>query len=157
MAAGATRRSRRTTVHTTIEWFSSVSPYDVLQPDPAPVAGTPDTIDLTYTGAAKSVTNLALGLERALGQRFVLYAGLARNRSAYLPQRDSFASWDLTEVSAGFTFDRGGPKWALGLGYGWGSNVLPQLVTPPEATPAATRPATYSRWTISIGAEIHAR
>jgi hypothetical protein len=42
VAAGATRRFSKTAVHASVEWFSSVDPYDILQPEPAPIAGRPE-------------------------------------------------------------------------------------------------------------------
>ena len=156
-AAGATHRWTKTAVHTTVEWFSSVDPYDILSLEPAPIAGSPETVALTYSGAAESVVDFGIGLEHRLGDSLVVYGGAARNHSAYVAQRDTFASWDLTEVTAGLTFDRGRRRLALGVGYAWGSEDLPQVITPPgQTTPPPTRPATFSRWTISIGASLNA-
>lgn len=152
VAGGATRRWTRTVVHTTVEWFSSVGAYDILEPEPAPVAGRPETISLVYRGEAKSIVNYGAGLERYLGDTVRLYAGAARNHSAYVAQRDSFAAWDLTDATAGFTLDRGGKRVALGVGYAWGRTDIPQVITPPgQETPAPSREAKFSRWTISIG------
>jgi hypothetical protein len=153
VAVGATRRWTGTAVHTTVEWFASVDPYDILLLDPAPIAGSPETVPLSYTGAAESVVNFGLGLEQRLGESVVLYGGAARNHSAYVAQRDAFASWDLTDVTVGLTVDRGRRRFALGIGYAWGGDELPQVVEPPgQPTPTPTRDASYSRWTISMGA-----
>jgi len=158
VAAGATRRFTNTAVHASAEWFSSVDPYDILQPEPAPIAGRPETVALTFSGAAESVVNYGLGLEHHLNDTLVLYGGAARNHSAYVAQRDTFAAWDLTEVTAGFTVDRGRRRLALGIGYAWGNENLPQVIAPPgQETPPPTIPATFSRWTISIGASFNVR
>jgi hypothetical protein len=75
---------------------------------------------------------------------------------AYVPERDSFASWDLTDVTGGFTFDTHRVKLALGLGYAWGKNDLPQVVVPPDqAGTTPTREASFNRWTTSVGAAFH--
>jgi hypothetical protein len=152
VAVGVTRRWGRTALHTSAEWFSSTDPYTILEPQPAPIAGSADTVDLAFTGAAASVFNAAVGLERALGDRWVAYAGAARNASAYVPRRESFAAWDLLEFTAGVTFDRGGTKWALGAGYAWGSDEIGQVILPPGSSDAPPRPADFSRWTFSFGA-----
>ena len=158
VAAGATRRFTNTAVHLSAEWFSSVDPYDILQPEPAPIAGRPETVDLTFSGAAESVVNYGLGLEHHLNDTLVLYGGAARNHSAYVAQRDTFAAWDLTEVTAGFTVDRGRRRLALGVGYAWGSDEIAQVIAPPgQTTPPPAQPASFSRWTISIGASFNAR
>ena len=158
VAGGATWRRPRGAIHTTVEWSSPVATYDILQPDPAPVAGRPETVPLVYRGEARGVVCYGLGLEQHLGDRVVLYGGAAHNESAYVAERDSFAAWDLTDLTAGFTFDTGRARLALGLGYAWGSKELPQAIVPPdEAGPPPTRDARFSRWTISIGASFDAR
>jgi len=155
VAAGATWRGRGTAVHTTVEWFSAVAPYDILQPEPAPVAGSPQTIDLTFSGAAKSVVNFGAGLERQLGQRVTLYAGAARNNSPWRPGSETLATWDLTDVTAGFTLNTRRSRLAFGLGYAWGAGDLPQAIAPPdEGGPAPTREGKFSRWTLSVGASV---
>jgi hypothetical protein len=153
VAGGASWRRGGTAVHATVEWFSSVSEYDILTPEPAPVAGRPETVPLTYRGEAKSVTCYGVGLEQRLGSRLALYGGLAHNASAHVAQRDSFAAWDLTDFTGGLTFEAGSAMLALGLGYAWGSSPIPQAAVPPsQASPGATIEADFSRWTISFGA-----
>ena len=158
VAAGATWRRPRGAIYMTVEWFSSVEEYEILHPDPAPVAGSPETVPLVYRGEARSVVCYGLGLEQRLGDRVVLYGGVARDASAYVANRDAYAAWDLTDFTAGFTFDTRRAKIALGLGYAWGSEEVPQPIVPPdENSPPPTRDARYSRWTISIGASFNDR
>ena len=153
VAGGATWRGGRTAVHTTVEWFSAVAPYDILAPEPAPVAGTSATVPLTFRGAGRSIVNLGAGLERRLSERLTLYAGAARNASTWRPESETLASWDLVDVTAGVSLDRGGSRLALGLGYAWGVGDLPRAIVPPDETGAApTTEAKFSRWTISLGA-----
>ncbi len=156
VAGGATWRRGRTAIHTTAEWFSSVDVYDILQPEPAPIAGRPETVPLMYRGEADSALCYGLGLERRMGSRLVLYGGAAHNESSYVPLRDSFAAWNLTDLSSGFTFDTARAKLAFGVGYAWGTNPIPQAVVPPDQPePADLREARFSRWTISFGASFH--
>ena len=103
VAGGATWRGERTAVHTTVEWFSAVDPYDILEPQAAEVAGSSATIPLTYVGAAKSVVNFGAGLEHRLGDTTTLYGGIARNNSPWEAQSETLASWDLTDVTAGIS------------------------------------------------------
>ena len=156
VAGGATWRVPRTAVHSSVEWFSSVDAYDILELEPAPIAGSTATVPLSFRGEAASVFNFGVGVEQRLGERVVLYGGVARNQSAHVPNRDSFASWDLTDVTAGFTFDTGRAKIAFGAGYAWGSNEVAQVVVPPGTTPS-TLSADFSRWTFSVGASFGAR
>jgi len=151
-AGGATWRGARTAVHTTVEWFSAVDPYDILEPEPATVAGSSATVPLTYVGAAKSVVNFGAGLEQRVGDTTTLYGGVARNNSAWREESETLGSWDLTDATAGITFERFGSRIAFGVGYAWGTGDLPRPNTPPNDTSA--RPAAkadFSRWTFSIG------
>ena len=155
VAGGATWRGRRTAVHTTVEWFSAVAPYDILTPDPAPVAGSPDTIPLTFGGAGKAIVNFGAGLEHRLSDRFTLYGGAARNASTWRPESETLASWDLVDVTAGVSLDRGRSRLAFGLGYARGTGDLPRAIVPPgEAGQVLTTEARFSRWTISVGASL---
>jgi hypothetical protein len=154
-AGGATWRGDGTAVHTTVEWFSAVDPYEILSPEPAPVAGSPSTIPLTFVGAATSVVNFGVGFEQRLSERFTLYGGAARNASSWRLESETLAGWDLVDVTAGVSFTRRRGRLALGVGYAWGSQDVPQAIAPPDLD--ATRPTTeakFSRWTISIAASV---
>jgi hypothetical protein len=152
VAGGATWRGQRTAIHTTVEWFSAVDPYEILSPEPAPVAGSPTTIPLTFQGAGKSIVNFGAGVEHHLSDRFTLYGGAARNASSWTPESETLASWDLVDVTGGVSLNRGASRLALGLGYAWGTGDIFQAVVPPDATgPVPTTEATFSRWTISVG------
>jgi hypothetical protein len=155
VAGGATWQGRRTQIHTTVEWFSTIEPYDILTPEPAPVAGSPATIPLTFVGAAKSVVNVGAGFERELGGRVTLYGGAAHNASPWRPESETLASWDLVDVTAGLSFTRGRARLALGVGYAWGSGNLPRAIQPPDAAgPTPTTDAQFGRWTISLGGSL---
>jgi hypothetical protein len=158
VGGGASWRGGRTTVHTSLEWFSRVAPYEILAPEPAPIAGSASTIPMTFVGAAEGVVNVGAGLEHRLGRRFTLYGGAARNASSWHPESETFATWSLYDVTAGVSLDRGGSRVALGVGYAWGSEDRPQVITPPGTTePAPTTSARFSRWTISLGGSVGGR
>ena len=78
--------------------------------------------------------NFGLGLEHQLSDRFTLYGGAARNASTWTPESEHLASWDLVDVTAGVSLNRGRSRLAFGLGYAWGSGDLPQAIVPPDAT-----------------------
>jgi hypothetical protein len=157
-AVGATRRFGSTTIHTSVEWFSGISTYDILALQPAPVAGSSATIPLDFRGEAPSVVNYGVGFEQRLGERFRGYGGVARNKSTYLPGRDTFSPWDLTDVTAGLSVDRGKSRIALGVGYAWGQGELQQLVAPPdESGTPGTQAARYYRLRFSVGASFNSR
>ena len=152
-AFGATRRFRHTAIHSTVEWFSAVAAYDILPLEPAAIAGRPETVPLAFRGEAPSIVNYGIGFEHQLGDSVHAYGGAARNFSVYVPARDSFSPWDLTDVTAGLSVDRGRTRLAFGLGYAWGKGELQQVVSPPDASGAPpVLEASYHRWRISVGA-----
>lgn len=152
VAAGASWRGTRTTLHSTVEWFAGVEPYEILSPDPAPVAGSATTIPITFQGASDDVVNFGAGVEHRIGGRFTLYGGAARNASTWRPESETLATWDLVDVTAGVSFERGRSRLALGVGYAWGSEDLPRVVLPPDVTgPPPVTSARFSRWTFSVG------
>ncbi|HXY42168.1 MAG TPA: hypothetical protein VEQ10_21005, partial [Vicinamibacteria bacterium] len=61
VAAGATRRSPSRAIHASLEWFSSVAPYDILSPQDAPVTGGTGTVPLAFRGGAESVLDYGAG------------------------------------------------------------------------------------------------
>ena len=155
VAAGASWRGTRTTLHSTVEWFASVGPYEILSPEPALVAGTADTIPLTFEGAADDVLNFGAGVEHRIGDRVRLYGGAALNASSWRPESETLATWDLVDVTAGLSFERGSSRLALGVGYAWGSEDLPRVVLPPgTGEPGTVTSARFSRWTFSVGGSV---
>jgi len=152
-AFGATRRRENGAIHATVEWFSTVAAYDILPPAEAPVVGRPETIPVTFQGEAPSVVNYGLGFEQRLSDSLKGYGGVARNHSVYVPARDSFQPWDLTDVTLGISLDRGRSRLALGVGYAWGTGELQQLIAPPDETgPLPSVSANYYRFRFSFGA-----
>ncbi|HET9317985.1 MAG TPA: hypothetical protein VFQ51_20490 [Vicinamibacteria bacterium] len=155
VAAGASWRGTRTTLHSTVEWFSGVDPYEILSPEPAPVAGTATTIPITFQGAADAVVNFGVGVEHRMGSRFTLYGGAARNASSWRPESETLATWDLVDVTAGLSFERGSSRLAIGVAYAWGSEDLPRVVLPPDVPgPAPLTSARFGRWTFSLGGSV---
>lgn len=155
VAGGITWRGGRTALHATAEWFSAVDPYEILVPEPAPIAGSASTIDLTFRGAGESVVNFGIGAERVLNERFNLYGGLARNASSWRPGAETIATWDLVDATLGVTYLTSRWRLAFGVGYAWGSDDFPQAVVPPGSDGAIpTVQGDFSRWTFSFGASL---
>jgi hypothetical protein len=150
-AGGATWRGTRTAVHTTVEWFSAIDPYDILEPQSAAVAGSDETVPLTYVGAARSVVNYGAGLEHKVGDTTTLYAGVARNASPWREEAETLAAWDLTDASGGISFERWGARVAVGVGYAWGSHEIVRAIAPPDAPAPSSVEADFHRWTLSVG------
>jgi len=131
-ALGASYHWKNTAIHASTEWFQAVAPYEVLSPEPFPVAGSDETLYLPFTRHAKSVVNFGLGVEHTFETKdYGLYASLFRDHSSVQPDSlDAIASWDLTHVRGGFTFGTSSVQWALGAGLAWGEDDVPRLEAP---------------------------
>ncbi len=157
VAGGATWRSDGTAVHSSVEWFSSVDAYDILELEPAPVAGSSTTIPLTFRGEAASVFNYGLGLEQRLGERVVALRGRGaqpvgpRSRAGHVrrvgPHRRDGGLHPRRR--AGEDRLRGGLRVGQRRG-GAGHR-------PPRRRRAPRGAADFSRWTFSLGASFGAR
>jgi hypothetical protein len=156
IAGGATWRGQRSAVHASVEWFDAVDPYSILSPEPAPIAGSSATVDLTFTGAGQSVVNFGVGAERQLSERVTLFGGVARNASTWEEQSETLSSWDLIDTTVGVTLLTSRWRLAFGVGYAWGSDEFPQAITPP-GTDGTRQPVegAFSRWTFSFGASLN--
>ena len=142
---------RGTAIHTTAEWFSAVDAYDILQPEPAQIAGRPRPS--RSCTRARRTARLLRPRARAARQQ----PSGALRRSGAQRVRLRAATRQLRRVGPDRRHRRLHPRTgratlAFGLGYAWGTNRIPQAVVPPEQTePPVLREAHFSRWTISVG------
>ncbi len=144
---GGSRPLGSSTIHATVEWFSSVDEYTVVE-SPAPDTGPGVTsFDMTYAHALKDVWNFGFGLEKKFSERTTAYASFITDHSAWkeLSQRPIvLTSWDLYQINGGVAFAIKGIDLTLGGGFTWGSRpveitpvsrgVLPATATPTEMT-----------------------
>ena len=132
IALGASRRFGAFGVFATAEWFQSVDPYSVLEPDAFIGQTSGDTITVTVKRAAGSVLNWGVGVEMVLGERSELYAALFTDNSALEPVAGSIpvalASWDILNFSFGGAVAIGNAEFTAGVSIGLGSDQVEQLV-----------------------------
>ena len=151
VAGGASYRWNRTRVHVSSEWFNGVGSFKVLDPEPAPIVGTEETIPLTLTRKTESIVNYGIGIEHTFEARdYGLYASLTRDNSAWNPESlDAISVWDLTHLRFGLTLGAGQSQWAVGLGYAWGGGDVTRLEPPGPGAGGTTR-AEFGRLNIFV-------
>ena len=132
VALGVSRQFGAFGIFATAEWFESVDPYSVLEPDPFTGQTSGDTISVVVQRAASSVFNWGVGVEIILGERSELYASFFTDNSSLQHVDDSIpvalASWDILNFSVGAAISVGKAEFTAGFTFGSGSDQVEQLV-----------------------------
>lgn len=127
VAVGGSRVFDKTRVHVGIEWFSSVSQYDVLKVDPVlPVFGDDDPVDLTVGNASDSVINIAVAVAHQFNDRIEGYGSIRTDFSHATDVESSnlsFTAWNLYHVAGGLTFEAGRNEFTTGAVVAFGSSA----------------------------------
>ena len=158
IAAGGSYRWTTTTLHATIEYFSSVDPYTVTET--AAPAGGPGLITVAsrYDHALDSVVNFGAGIERRFSEKSTGYISFIADHSAYAKVPSGtyaivVSTWDIYHLNGGVAFTIGGTDVTLGGGFAWGSNPLDVTPDSEGVLPATIVPSevTYSRVKFILG------
>lgn len=145
IAFGGSRKMSSFTLHGTVEWFSPVDEYIVIE-SPAPDAGPGVTaFEMQYGHGLKQVWNFGIGVEKQFSERSTAYASFITDHSARrdLSERQIvLTAWDLYQLNGGVALAIKGIDLTLGGGFSWGSRpvtvepasagILPPTVTPTE-------------------------
>ncbi len=126
IAAGASYRWKKMTVHASAEWFDAVDEYDVMELRNLPE--TPFGIPLQdrLRQELASVFNYGVGIEHHFSGDLAAYVGFATDFSAAVPNSSagySFSNWDIYHFTAGSAFRIVGLDLTLGAGYSFGNSV----------------------------------
>ncbi len=116
-----------------LEWFGSVSRYNVLVPDSQdfirPPGSAPSGVDsrdfLSISDAAKSVLNFAIGIEQELTDRIDLITSFRTDYSYARPYSGDgiglgITDWNMYHVTLGSTYHRERSDVSLGVVYSFG-------------------------------------
>ncbi len=114
-----------TRLHASSEWFAAVATYTVLDTEPIPVPGSPDTKNSDVTDQAASVVNFGVGVEHQFNDRLSGYMSFRTDYSAAIPPFDTNATlstWDIWHIAAGAAFPVGKTEFTLGAVYAFGND-----------------------------------
>jgi hypothetical protein len=158
IALGGSYDWTTTTLHATVEYFTSVDPYTVTE---APAsAGGPGltTVSSRYDHALDSVVNFGAGIERRFSEKSTAYVSFILDHSAYarVPTGTfpiAVSTWDIYHLNGGVAFTIGGTDVTLGGGFAWGSQPLDVTPDSEGILPATVKPSevTYSRVKVILG------
>lgn len=143
VAGGGAYRRGPNAFHATVEWFSGVSPFEVL--DTSGFADDPRAASLLkrLQQDAKSVVNFGVGYERTVSERLAYYAAFTTDYT-FKNQDDSatnsLSTWNIYHVTGGVSFMVKAMKLTLGGAYSFGSDVrsISTILVPPDGLPALT-------------------
>jgi hypothetical protein len=159
VAAGGAHRRGQNSFHATVEWFASVSGYDVI--DPSPFASDPAAARLVQRlhQEAKSVLNFGVGYQREASRRFSYYGAFTTDFT-YADQDDprgsALATWNIYHASAGASLMVGSVKLTMGAAYSFGNDerTVSMVELPPGGPPvliAAPVDTRYRRVRMLVG------
>lgn len=148
VSAGFAYKANRWLVAASVEWFGSISVYNIMNPIDETFK-RPSTLQLDgqkflqVNASNKSITNIAIGFEKKLNDKISVNAGFRSNGSFY--DRSTFdqratdrirsgrnlnnnalnldiSSWDIYHVVFGFTLNQERRDLSLGLTYSWAND-----------------------------------
>ena len=153
---GASRDFKSWSLHFSMEWFDSISSYQVLDAEPFENQETGETIDPNIFTAADSVTNAALGYEKRFKNGNRAYGSLRTDFSS-APGGDetnlATTDWDLFHLGGGFSFGLGKTAMTLGAVYAWGTSEPSPILNDPDDEVRLG----YNRLTFIIGFDLPTR
>lgn len=121
-AAGATLRTGRSAIHTTVEWFDGPGTYDVVAAHPYQVQSPEGTVDPEIRSSLSDVVNAGVGLEWSFSADVIGYTSVRTDFSAAPDDvRDvHLSAWDLYHATAGAALRFSQVDLTLGLGFSYG-------------------------------------
>lgn len=157
IAVGGSQQFKRMKAHATVEYFTEVDQYSVVEA-PA-IAGGPGVtgIDVDYQAALASVVNWGIGIEQGFGETSSFYISFLTDQSAYATvegRRSVVSTWDIKHLNGGVALAIKGVDLTLGAGFAWGQNksvsdAYPGVgVLPPTVQPAGVG---YTRLKFIVG------
>jgi hypothetical protein len=94
-------------IHIATEYFTSLSKYNILSPEPFQSQTGNIIVTNNLTAAANEVLNYGIGLEYFINPKFTLYGALNTDFSSYVEAEEtnsSISKWDIYHITAGAAF-----------------------------------------------------
>ena len=113
-------------IHLSLEWFSGLNEYTVIDTDDFTAQTSGETISNDFTMSLSPVLNWGIGFEQIFSDRLTMYGSFIKDGSALSPSSDSrlaLSSYDLYHISWGSAFSLFGFHITFGLGFGFGSTT----------------------------------
>ncbi len=127
LGAGAAYKTGKSRIHFSLEWFSAVDKYDVLDSRDFQGQSSGETLTNEVTHELESVLNYGIGIEHSFRERLTAYGSFVTDFSAAVEGTDtnlSFSNWDLYHITGGMALTINRVEMILGLTYSFGNQVI---------------------------------
>lgn len=168
---GAGINLKKTIIHFSIEWYSKVREYTLLDPEPFYRQSDNKLLDVKVIDDLDAVINYGVGVEVKLKENVSIYGSFSTDFSAvktdaisFLESKDitnnSATNTDFFHFSAGSSLNIKKIELIFGLGFSFGSQVLPRPLNLPNDDnepifdSSTTSKLLLSRWQIIFGFSI---
>ena len=158
----------RSLLHTSVEWFSAIPEYTILQSAPFTGQSTGEEYQITVIDKLESVVNYGLGLEVYVNEHFSLFGSFATDHSAFKAEPERISELGLTLTNSvlradiyhfGFGTDIKTKIADLTIGatLATSSESIERSFSIDDGNDPVTRniDVIYSRWRFLIGFEFH--
>ncbi len=132
---GASRDFHSWSLHFSMEWFDSVSPYVVVDTEPFVNQETGEVIEPDIVHALDSVTNFAFGYEKRFKNGNRAYGSFRSDFSAAPDMGESnlaITDWDLWHLGGGMSFEVGKTAMTIGAIYAFGTSEPSPILNDPD-------------------------
>jgi hypothetical protein len=158
----------RSLLHTSVEWFSAIPEYTILQSAPFTGQSTHGEYQITVVDKLESVINYGLGLEVYINEHFSLFGSFATDHSAFKgdPERiselgetlnNSVLRADIFHFGFGTDIKTKIADLTIGATYATSRESIERSFDIDDGNDPVTKniDVIYSRWRFLIGFEFH--
>ncbi|HEX6792019.1 MAG TPA: hypothetical protein VF247_11970 [Candidatus Krumholzibacteria bacterium] len=146
-AVGGSHHWTDTSVHFTVEYFTGISPYTVME---VPATSNSPGVTSHYAAfdhALDNVLNWGVGVEKRFSEKTTAYVSFITDNSASHPVEPydiSVSTWDIYHLNGGVAFSLLGTDLTLGGGFAWGKEGLHFDPDSEGILPSAAQPSAVS-------------
>jgi len=126
IAVGASYYMENTSFYFSMEWFNSLSSFNVMNPKPFEAQSTGEVFEYNSSYSSASVINWGIGIKYILSESFTYYGSITTDKTSFNPNsfnKFAISNWDILHLRFGGMFDIQNLSITLGLGYGFTTNL----------------------------------
>ncbi len=156
-ALGASHDWERISLHATVEYFTTMDEYTVVEAPAGSNSPGVTTHPAYFAHTLDDVFNWGVGIEKRFSEKTTGYLSFITDHSASRKPRNrydiSVSTWDIYHINGGVAFTLAGTDLTLGGGFAWGKDPLNVTPDSEGILPATIQPedVSYSRIKAILG------